>query len=113
MADNVPPEKIKSWARKYFEIKEVTIKDKKTGVEKVVLSDVCILPSECKRDAACGATYKHNLRDGTKSIQRHLATVHRSNPEIEDAIKKQEQDRSKKVAYLTILKTINRKDFII
>lgn len=67
---------ITSWTRTYFETKEVKKKDRKTGEEKIVLSDVCTLPSECNPERVCGADYKHNLSSGTKSITRHLLNVH-------------------------------------
>ena len=73
---------VTSWARKYFEKKEVKKKDRKTGEERSVLSDVCTLPSEENPDRICGADYKHNLSSGTKSITRHLLNVHKSNPQI-------------------------------
>lgn len=71
-----------SWTRKYFETKDVTVKNKKMGTEEVVKSDVCKLPMRRKPDVICGAIYKHNLSNGTKTLQRHLINNHRTDPAI-------------------------------
>lgn len=76
-----------SWVRKYFEVKDVMAKDKKTGNSALVSSDVCVLPVTNNSTVMCGAVYKRNLKNGTKTLQRHLLLKHRENAAVLDEIK--------------------------
>jgi hypothetical protein len=75
-------EKCTSWVRQFFDTKEVPVTNKKTGESLLVLSDVCNLLVDGSKDKMCGAVYKRNLNNGTKTMQRHLLNKHRENPSI-------------------------------
>lgn len=62
-------------------------KDKKTGKSDFVSSDVCVLPVSDNSTVMCGAVYKRNLKNGTKTLQRHLLLKHRENATVLDEIK--------------------------
>ena len=80
-------EVVTSWVRKYFDVKEVLVKNKKTGISAFASSDVCNLPiTAVDVTDVCGTAYKHNLQNGTKTLQRHLLTKHRDNESIANEI---------------------------
>ncbi len=77
-----------SWVRKYFVVKNVTVKDKKTGVESAIPYDVCNLPSIDDATKKCEKQYKRNVSNGTKTLQRHLTNKHLENENIAEEVKK-------------------------
>ncbi len=77
-----------SWVRKYFDIKQVLVKNNKTEVSALVLSDVCNVPiTTGDVTDVCGTAYnKHYPQNGTKTLHRHLLTKHRDNESIANEI---------------------------
>ena len=59
-----------SWVRSYFRVENRRVLDKSDGQETEILSDVCTVILDTGLE--CGKVYKHLLRNGTKSLQRHL-----------------------------------------
>ncbi len=76
-----------SWVRKYFDVKQVLVQNKKTGISALALSDVCNVPvTTADVTNVCGTAYKHFPQNGTKTLQRHLLTKHRDNESIANEI---------------------------
>lgn len=75
-----------SWVRAFFRVENRSLVDKSTGTEKEIPCDVCcvILDTGIK----CGNVYKHHLRHGTKSLQRHVIAKHDSVQAVSDEITK-------------------------
>ena len=73
-----------SWVRKFFEIKNQIVRDETTGLESLVVSDVCNLHvNEDGSGEICGKTYKHSLRNGATTLQRHVIDKHRFSQQVQ------------------------------
>lgn len=87
-----------SWVRKHFDVKEVLVKKKKSGISALALSDVCNVPiTTGDVTDVCGTAYKHNLQNGTKKLQCHLLTKYRENESIANQITSRNLNFSKLV----------------
>jgi hypothetical protein len=75
-----------SWVPSYFRVENRRVLDKSDGQEKEILSDVCTVILDTGLE--CGKVYKHLLRNGTKSLQRHLISQHNCLPAIREEIVK-------------------------
>jgi len=78
--------KTSSWTRKYFVVEERDVIDKKTKTAKSELFDVCNLPKIENEEPICGMAFKHNHRNDTKALQRHLVQRHGLNSQIAEEI---------------------------
>ena len=69
-----------SWVRKFFNVVEILVTEK-DGTERNTYFDVCAI--EVKEGIVCGKVYAHNPKNGTKTLQRHLLSEHRSSEAIQ------------------------------
>ncbi len=70
-----------SWVRQYFTVvkrPKIVSGDSSSYEER----DVCKLPKSGNSGPLCETSFKHNLKSGTTSLQRHLYTKHRDNETI-------------------------------
>lgn len=84
MASELESQNITSWVRKFYNVVNRLVVDPKTGAESFGCFDVCNLSIDS--GDMCQKSYKHNLRNGTKTLQRHILDCHRFSPAVQAAI---------------------------
>ena len=87
-----------SWVRKYFRLEHRNEKSLDTGRDSLCKFDVCKLPDCQDPTKECKVSYRHDIKNGTNNLSRHVLSKHRN----EEGIKREIVLHNLKLAKLSL-----------
>ena len=75
-----------SWVRSFFVVEEKSVANS-SGVFRQLTFDVCTLPNAVDDNSPCVRKYKHNTKNGTNAMLRHLQNEHSNHPTVKEAFR--------------------------
>ena len=75
-----------SWVRAFFVVEEKSVTNS-SGVVQQLSFDVCTLQSRFDANSQCGRKFKHDTKNGTNSMLRHLQIENSNHSAVKESFR--------------------------